>query len=157
MTAVVDSTLADVAQHNGAVFAAPLTAVDRVEAESDGPRLLVSAGKAVDRNDPYMHGHFPGRPVYPGVFLVETFGQAAAVALARHTGRSWELRRIDSVRFLAPLVPGDVVEVDLVVETGAETARVRGTARRQDGVKVGELAGVMAEVVFPQDEGEDDA
>lgn len=55
---------------------------------------------------PSLPGHFPGRPVAPGVLLLE---QAFGAMLA---GRSARVASLDSVRFAAPVLPGQTVEVD---------------------------------------------
>jgi 3-hydroxyacyl-[acyl-carrier-protein] dehydratase len=74
----------------------------------------------IDADHPSLPGHFPGRPVVPGVVLLDRI----ADALERREATT--LRRLAAVKFLAPLLPGEVAE--LVVER--EAARVRFRVER---------------------------
>ena len=90
----------------------PFLMVDRVE-KIDGDRSAVGI-KAVTVNEPHFQGHFPGRPVMPGVLLVEGMAQTAGV-ICILAGNSSEPRTvffltIDKCKFRRPVVPGDVVE-----------------------------------------------
>ena len=92
--------------------ALPLRAVDDVEvldgAEGDGdPVRTVLARKRVTDADPYLDDHFPGRPVYPGVFVLETVQQAVSVALAGSAAAPARTCAIRSLRFLSAARPGD--------------------------------------------------
>jgi 3-hydroxyacyl-[acyl-carrier-protein] dehydratase len=84
-------------------YAAPLSAVDRIESEEDGSVVGV---KDIVATDPYLVGHYPDFTIYPGVFSIETVHQTAREVLERSGGRA-ELVGITSVRFSAPLLPGD--------------------------------------------------
>ena len=65
-------------------------------------RFVVEAGH------PSLPGHFPGRPIVPGVVLLD---EVAALALAAKVGAGWRVAGFPGVRFLRPVRPGDVVEV----------------------------------------------
>ncbi|MBI2719255.1 MAG: 3-hydroxyacyl-ACP dehydratase FabZ [Rhizobiales bacterium] len=70
--------------------------------------------KNVTVNEPFFQGHFPGRPVMPGVLLIEAMAQTAgAVVLAHlgdaHAGKLVFFMSIDKARFRKPVVPGDTV------------------------------------------------
>jgi 3-hydroxyacyl-[acyl-carrier-protein] dehydratase len=71
--------------------------------------------KNVTINEPFFAGHFPGKPVMPGVLLLEGMAQTAGVACALSLGQegkrySTYLLTIDKAKFRRPVVPGDRVE-----------------------------------------------
>jgi len=86
-------------------------------------------------NEPFFVGHFPGRPVMPGVMIVEAMAQAGGfLVLSRveETDRQGKLiffTGIDRCRFRRPVVPGDqlVLEVE-VVNIRSTFAKIRGRA-----------------------------
>lgn len=119
----------------------PLDAFLEVEVEEcDDGGFVVRAVQAVDPDEPYMRGHFPGFAIYPGVFLIETVAQATAVALDRGSGTPLRVTGVRSMRFLAPLLAGDrvlvearvrhdrdepgAVEVDARCERGGDRTRI---------------------------------
>jgi 3-hydroxyacyl-[acyl-carrier-protein] dehydratase len=72
--------------------------------------------KNVSINEPYFAGHFPQRPVMPGVLIIEAMAQTAAVLVVQTLGREAEGRlvyfmSVDSARFRRPVVPGDTLRV----------------------------------------------
>ena len=90
----------------------PFLLLDRVLELDPGKRIV--AIKNVTINEPFFQGHFPGRPVMPGVLLVEAMAQAAgALVLAHlgdeHAGKLVFFMSIDKARFRKPVVPGDTV------------------------------------------------
>lgn len=96
----------------------PFLLVDRVLEMNLGES--VHALKNVTINEPFFSGHFPGRPVMPGVLIVEALAQAAGV-LALHStgtclqGRLLLFRGIDRVKFRRPVVPGDQLHLQAQV------------------------------------------
>jgi 3-hydroxyacyl-[acyl-carrier-protein] dehydratase len=90
----------------------PFLLVDRVE-QIDGDNSAVGI-KAVTINEPHFQGHFPGRPVMPGVLLIEGMAQTAGAIciLSRGTDSPSVVYflTIDNCKFRRPVVPGDVVE-----------------------------------------------
>ncbi|WP_329008678.1 3-hydroxyacyl-ACP dehydratase [Micromonospora rifamycinica] len=140
-------------------YAAPLPAVDRLRAtaQDDGGWTVV-ARVAVDPRNPNLVGHFPGQPIYPGVFVVETLCQA----MTRAVPGAPRLRTVTSVRFLAALLGGDEMELTLDVRPAAPAPsgpaapttsapatsapagwQVRGVARRTDGTVTAQLRAVF--------------
>jgi 3-hydroxyacyl-[acyl-carrier-protein] dehydratase len=114
--------------------AAPLRAVETYNVERDGDRLRVSARVAVRGDEPNLRGHFPGLPVFPGVFVIEAVCQAVAHTLGTPGARPPVLRAVRSVRFLAPLLDGDELTLELAVTPREGSGwSVRGTGRRLDG------------------------
>ena len=73
-----------------------------------------TAIKNVTINEPFFQGHFPGKPVMPGVLLVEAMAQAAGALVLEflgesHAGKLVFFMSIDKCRFRKPVVPGDTV------------------------------------------------
>ena len=103
----------------------PLLLVDRVVSLDLGERI--HAIKAVSFNEEYFQGHFPGRPIMPGVLQVEAMAQAAAILgietleLAG-TGKLVYFMGIDGAKFRAPVEPGCLL--DLHVEFIQKRSRV---------------------------------
>src|SRR5690348_10909876 len=88
--------------------AVPLDALDEIVAVRERSIRTV---KHIRAEEPYFTGHYPGHPVYPGVFIVEAVIQAARAHLDR-AGRSHRLVEVISTRFLAPVQPGQTLEVE---------------------------------------------
>jgi len=101
----------------------PLLLVDRVLELEPGRRIV--AIKNVTINEPFFAGHFPGRPVVPGVLLVEGMAQAGGLLLfADVADRSSKLlffASIEEAKFRRPVVPGDQIRYEV------EVLRLRST------------------------------
>ena len=77
--------------------------------------------KNVTINEPYFQGHFPARPVMPGVLIIEAMAQTAAVLVVHSLGPSAEgklvyFMSVDDARFRKPVVPGDTVLIHVQKE-----------------------------------------
>lgn len=95
----------------------PFLLVDRILELEEGVRAV--GIKNVTMNEPFFVGHFPGRPIMPGVLIVEALAQVGAVALLQqpeHTGKLVYFAGIDAVRFKQPVVPGDTLRLDVTLE-----------------------------------------
>ncbi len=98
----------------------PMLMIDRVSAFEAGKRLV--ALKNVSANEPYFEGHFPHRPIMPGVLILEAMAQAAGVLYFRSANTRPDERSvyyyvgIDSARFKKPVVPGDQLEIEVKLE-----------------------------------------
>ncbi len=116
-------------------FAAPLPAADAIRIESREGRMTVRATKRVEARDPYQSGHFPELVIYPGVFVLETLRQATAAALGERQGVFPDVAEVLSVRFLAPVLGGDSLEVEATVGplTPSGWFEVYARCRRGDG------------------------
>ncbi len=94
----------------------PFVLIDRVleHVKGDGPGRAgnkVKAIKNVTYNEPFFAGHFPHKPVMPGVLIVEAMAQAAAIACWEENSDTSNMDvaigRIGEVRIRKPVVPGD--------------------------------------------------
>ena len=89
----------------------PILLVDRVLEIESGVRI--KALKNVSINEPYFLGHFPHRPVMPGVLMLEALAQAAALLSFESAGKEpddnsgYYFAGIDGARFKRPVEPGD--------------------------------------------------
>jgi 3-hydroxyacyl-[acyl-carrier-protein] dehydratase len=97
----------------------PLLLVDRVLEFELGKRLL--ALKNVTINEPFFVGHFPSRPVMPGVLILEALAQAAALLSLQSAGVQLDEKTlvyfaaIDHARFKRPVEPGDQLLLDITL------------------------------------------
>lgn len=108
----------------------PFLFIDRITSIEYGKRA--TGIKNVTINDYFFKGHFPGRPVMPGVIIVEAMAQVGAVMLLsseEYRGKLAFFMSIDNVKFRKPVVPGDqlVFEVE-TVKVKSKIGQVRGKA-----------------------------
>ncbi len=98
----------------------PILLVDRVLTLEKNKRIR--ALKNVSINEPYFNGHFPHRPVMPGVLMLEALAQAAAILaietldIALDDKTVFYFAGIDGVRFKRPVEPGDQLTLDVTLE-----------------------------------------
>lgn len=123
----------------------PFLFVDRVTILEKGKRAV--GVKNVTINDYFFRGHFPGRPVMPGVIIVEAMAQVGGVmmlASEENRGKLAFFLSINNVKFRKPVVPGDqlVLEVE-AIKVKSKTGQVRGRAL-VDGKVVAEADFVCA-------------
>ncbi|HEY9826185.1 MAG TPA: 3-hydroxyacyl-ACP dehydratase FabZ [Stenomitos sp.] len=95
----------------------PFLLVDRIIENVPGERAV--GLKNVTVNEPFFQGHFPGRPIMPGVLIVEAMAQVGGIVLLQMADLKDKLSLfagIDKVRFRRPVVPGDqlVMTVELL-------------------------------------------
>ena len=102
--------------------------------------------KCVSVAEPHFRGHFPGRPIMPGVTIIEAMAQTSAVLVAHSLGSEAEntlvyFMSIDSARFRKPVVPGDVLHIHVTKKQS------RGAVWKMEGkAMVGDK--VVADAVF---------
>ncbi len=127
----------------------PMLLVDRILEIEEGVRAV--GIKNVSHGDAFFVGHFPDFPVMPGVLIIEALAQVGAVALLRvpeHRGKIPFFAGIDGARFKRPVVPGDVLRLEVVLGK-FRSGFGKGTATATvDGVLVakGELLFALAEM-----------
>jgi 3-hydroxyacyl-[acyl-carrier-protein] dehydratase len=103
----------------------PFLLIDRIidmDADLSGTGI-----KNVTMNEPFFVGHFPGRPVMPGVLIIEAMAQTAGALVVNHKGSQVEgslvyFMTIDGARFRKPVVPGDTLH--LTVRRTQQRSRV---------------------------------
>lgn len=110
----------------------PMLLVDRVE-ELVPDRSIVAI-KAVTINEPFFAGHFPGRPIMPGVLTVEAMAQAAGVLAVESLGLAGAgklvyFMAIDDVKFRTPVEPGVLLRLEVeFVQKRARVCKFAGRA-----------------------------
>ena len=110
----------------------PMLLVDRVEELVVDERI--SAIKAVTINEEFFQGHFPGRPIMPGVLIVEALAQAAGVLAVESlglagTGKLVYFMAIDEAKFRAPVEPGVLLRLDVAfTQKRASVCKFEGKA-----------------------------
>ena len=114
----------------------PFLLIDRVIEVVPGDKI--TALKNVTNNEPFFQGHFPGRPIMPGVLIVEAMAQAGGI-LAYLTGSTEQRSRhiyfmgMDKVRFRKPVVPGDQILFNAkIIKFRSKVAKMSGIATVDD-------------------------
>ena len=96
----------------------PMLLVDRVE--SIVRDTSIHAVKAVTINEPFFQGHFPGRPIMPGVLIIEALAQAGGVLAIESLGLAGSgklvyFMGIDGVKFRKPVEPGHLLDLHVTI------------------------------------------
>lgn len=119
----------------------PFLMIDRVtDVVADESAVGV---KNVTVNEPYFAGHFPTRPIMPGVMIIEAMAQTSAVLVletlgARSDGSLVYFMSVDQARFRKPIVPGDTLRLHVTkLHRRGNVWKFRGEAR-VDGTLVAE-------------------
>ncbi len=110
----------------------PFLLVDRVTGFSD--REWIEGFKNLTCNESFFEGHFPGRPIMPGVLTLEALAQIGAIFAKLSTSGSGDGKLIvftgmDDVRFRKPVTPGDVLGLRMeLIKAKFRHWRMKGTA-----------------------------
>mgnify|MGYP004505321429 CR=1 FL=1 len=99
----------------------PFLLVDRVVEIEEGKSIV--AYKNVSANEPFFQGHFPGKPIMPGVLVLEALAQAGAIIVLKkdeYKGKTPLFAGADKVKWRQQVVPGDRLELKV------EMIRLRG-------------------------------
>lgn len=94
----------------------PFLLVDRVTELVEGKSI--KAYKNVTRNEPFFQGHFPGKPIMPGVLVLESLAQAGAIAILKmdeYAGKVPLFVGANKVKWRKQVVPGDKLELSLEI------------------------------------------
>lgn len=110
----------------------PMLLVDRIETLEPGVSAV--GIKAVSVNEDFFNGHFPGRPIMPGVLIVEALAQTAGV-LAVHSlglegsGKLVYFMAIEEAKFRAPVEPGCLLRLEVeIVQMRSKVCKFAGRA-----------------------------
>ena len=110
----------------------PMLLVDRVE--KIVPDQSITAIKAVSMNEGFFQGHFPGRPIMPGVLIVEALAQAAGVLAVESfnlagSGKLVYFMAIEGAKFRNPVEPGCLLQLDVeFVQKRSSVSKFAGKA-----------------------------
>lgn len=132
----------------------PLLMIDRVLECEPGKRIV--ALKNVTSNEPHFTGHFPGRPIMPGVLILEAMAQAAGILVFRTQGEKpsantvYYYAGIDEARFKRPVVPGDRLEIEAVILAHKKTIWKFSCVARVDGAVAAEAVILCTERIQGQ-------
>lgn len=132
----------------------PMLMIDRVRECEPGKRIL--ALKNVSSNEPYFSGHFPGRPIMPGVLILEAMAQAAGILVFRTRGEKPDANTvyyyagIDGARFKKPVVPGDQLEIEALILAHKRSIWKFSCIARVDGAVVAEAEILVTEQIKGQ-------
>lgn len=117
----------------------PMLLVDRVEEVEPGKRVV--GYKNVTINEHFFQGHYPGNPVMPGVLILEALAQlggTAMLSMDEYKGKTPLFAGIKSAKFRKPVVPGDVLKLEVeIVKVKGPAIVGKGTAT-VDGKKAAE-------------------
>ena len=119
----------------------PLLLVDKIIAVE--PNKSIVGVKNVTFNEPHFTGHFPDKPIMPGVLIIEAMAQAGAIMVIHSGDFNPEdnlvyFMSIDGAKFRKPVVPGDVLELHIeTVQNRGAVWKLSGVAK-VDGQKVAE-------------------
>lgn len=124
----------------------PFLLVDRVL--KIDPFKSLTAIKNVTMNEPFFVGHFPQRPVMPGVLIIEALAQASAILAFASTGEDphgnslYYFAGIDNARFKKIVEPGDQLQLEI------EVIKMRGILNKMRGIaKVGDEIACSADLM----------
>ena len=122
----------------------PMLMVDRI-LECDDDKKIVGL-KNLTFNEPFFQGHFPGRPIMPGVLQLEAMAQVGGILMSRRTGLQGLIplfMAVDKARFRRMIAPGDQMRIELEITN----ARSR-VLRLQGRILVDNQVATEAELLF---------
>ena len=128
----------------------PFLLVDRVVEFEPARRVLCI--KNVTCNEPFFQGHFPGRPVMPGVLVIEAMAQAGGLLTQlslkpgeKPEGQLFYLVKVDNCRFNRMVVPGDQLDMEVKLKRQIRNMALYECCARVDGTIVASAEILCAE------------
>jgi len=101
----------------------PFLFVDRVVSATED---RIKAQKDVKLEEPYFKGHYPNRPIMPGVLILESVFQAGAILMGKRMqggeNRLPVVTRVNNVKFKHAVLPGDTMEIEVTLKEWVEPA-----------------------------------
>jgi 3-hydroxyacyl-[acyl-carrier-protein] dehydratase len=127
----------------------PFLMVDRVVEFEAGRRIVCHKNATI--NEPFFQGHFPGRPVMPGVLVIEALAQAGGLLIqlsneADATGKVFYLVKVDGAKFSQMVVPGDRIELQVTLKRTIRNMAMFESVALVDGQQVACAEILCAEV-----------
>ena len=122
----------------------PFLLVDRILELEEGKRAV--GIKNVTMNEPFFQGHFPGRPIMPGVLIVEAMAQVGAVVILKDPANAGKLAvftGINNMKIRHQVTPGDTLRMEVEM-----TAFRRGFGKANVSAHVGDNLAVSGEISF---------
>jgi len=114
----------------------PFLLVDYVEKCEYGKEII--GYKNVTANEPFFQGHFPDKPIMPGVLVIEAMAQLGAIMVLSHPenqGKIALLLGVDGAKFRKAVVPGDKLDMHLqVIVMSPSRGKVHGVAKVKDQI-----------------------
>ncbi|WP_066094748.1 3-hydroxyacyl-ACP dehydratase FabZ [Xanthomonas massiliensis] len=125
----------------------PFLLIDRIiELE---PMQHIRAYKNVSQNEPFFQGHFPDRPIMPGVLIIEALAQAGGMInlLSREvpTMRTFYMAKVEGARFSKMVTPGDRLDLDVTLKRTIRNVAFYHGVATVDGEEVASADVVCAE------------
>ena len=127
----------------------PFLMVDRVVEFEAGRRIVCHKNATI--NEPFFQGHFPGRPVMPGVLVIEALAQAGGLLIqlsneADASGKVFYLVKVDGAKFSRMVVPGDRIELNVTLKRTIRNMAMFDSVALVDGQQVACAEILCAEV-----------
>ncbi len=97
----------------------PFQMIESVEEVRDGE--YARGTKCVSINEPYFAGHFPDAPIMPGVLVIEAAAQLCSITMesgGTDEDKIYVLLKCDEFKFLKPVIPGEMLEIEVTKEAG---------------------------------------
>ena len=100
----------------------PFLFVDRVLEESGD---TIKTEKKIDPKEPFLEGHYPGRPIMPGVLIFESIFQAGAIMMGKRIANESKipvLTRVNNIKLKHAVHPGDTMQIEVTLKDLVSTA-----------------------------------
>lgn len=117
----------------------PFLLIDRVTEYTENE--TVTTLKNITINEAQFQGHFPGKPVFPGVYIIENMAQSSCFLLAKSAGgldsdKVYYLGKVSKANFMKPVVPGDQIFTTITIEKNIGSMSLVKAVSKVDGKTV---------------------